>query len=279
MDEMQLLRDFAGPAKLPARDDLARRRTELLAATTARRPARRRVWVSVTAAGLAAAATAVLALTPAAPPAPPAVAGPRKSCTGPPRRRAPYRTSSLGRTSSSTPGRGLADGRENEFWASADCTHDGLQVLFGHESEIAGCRDGKRVQEEGHGRTVTSRCEPRPAAHPDLPTDADAVLAYLHKSTYGEGDTLHDLGNDVAAGGAGRALRGGGEGARAGRPHRREGRRGPPGPRDHLDQHDRARDRHPGRVPVRPDDLRLPRRRDDRRGGEPGHRRRRAAAP
>ncbi|UOX93321.1 CU044_5270 family protein [Amycolatopsis sp. FBCC-B4732] len=175
---MQLLRDFAGPAQLPAHDDLDRQRTELLAATTARRPARRWVWAPVTAAGLTAAATAVFALTPAAARAQPDVE-PRPDQFLYTRTR-------------------LADGRENEFWASADGTHDGLQILFGHEAEIAGCHDGKRVQKEGRGRTVTSRCEPRPATHPDLPTDADAVLAYLHKSTYGEGDTLHDLGNEVA---------------------------------------------------------------------------------
>lgn len=197
MDEMQLLRDFAGPAELPTRDELARQRTDLLAATTARRPARRWVWGSAVAAGLAAAATAVFALTPAAPPAPPAVAGPGEIL---------YRAAAAARALPDVEPRPdqflytrtrLADGRENEFWASADGTHDGLQVLFGHESEIAGCRDGKRVQNEGRGRTVTSRCEPRPAVHPDLPTDADAMLAYLHRSTYGEGDTLHDLGNEV----------------------------------------------------------------------------------
>ncbi len=197
MDEMQLLRDFAGPAELPARDDLARRRADLLAATAARRPARRWVWGSVTAAGLAAAATAVFALTPAAPPAPPAAAGPVEFL---------YRAAAAARAQPDVEPRPdqflytrtrLADGRENEFWASADGTHDGFEVLFGHESVIAGCRDGKRVQREGRGRTVTSRCEPRPAAHPDLPTDADAMLAYLHKSTYGEGDTRHDLGTEV----------------------------------------------------------------------------------
>ncbi|WP_372668985.1 CU044_5270 family protein [Amycolatopsis kentuckyensis] len=194
---MQLLRDFAGPAELPARDDLARRRADLLAATAARRPARRWVWGSVTAAGLAAAATAVFALTPAAPPAPPAAAGPVEFL---------YRAAAAARAQPDVEPRPdqflytrtrLADGRENEFWASADGTHDGFEVLFGHESVIAGCRDGKRVQREGRGRTVTSRCEPRPAAHPDLPTDADAMLAYLHKSTYGEGDTRHDLGTEV----------------------------------------------------------------------------------
>ncbi|MEV4142261.1 CU044_5270 family protein [Amycolatopsis sp. NPDC049691] len=193
---MQLLRDFAGPANLPAHDDLARQRAELLAATTARRPARRWVWGSVTAAGLAAAATAVIALAPTAPPAPPAAAGPQEIL---------YRAAAAARALPDAEPRPdqflytrtrLADGRENEFWASADGTRDGFEILFGHETEIAGCRDGKRVRKD-HGRTVTSRCEPRPAAHPDLPTDADAMLAYLHRSTYGEGDTRHDLGREV----------------------------------------------------------------------------------
>ena len=82
----------------------------------------------------------------------------------------------------------LADGRENETWASADGTHDGLAFVFGHETQVAGCRDGKRT---------TSRCVPHPAAPADLPTDADTMLASLHKSTYGEGDTRHDLGREV----------------------------------------------------------------------------------
>ncbi|MEV5713441.1 hypothetical protein AB0L41_06070 [Amycolatopsis mediterranei] len=55
------------------------------------------------------------------------------------------------------------------------------------------------MQQESHGRTVTNRCVPHPAAPADLPTTADAMFAYLHKSTYGEGDTRHDLGNEVVA--------------------------------------------------------------------------------
>ena len=204
MDEMQLLRDFAGPAGLPASGDLARKRAELIAATTARQPARRRhvLWGGLTATGLAAAAAAVVVLTPAGPAVSP---GPEpRPATDPvwilhtaaAKARALPDVEPRPDQFLYTKTR-LADGRENEFWASADGTHDGFQVLFGHESEIAGCRDGKRVQQEGHGRTVTRPCTPHPAAHPELPTDADAMLAYLHKSTYGEGDTLHDLGREV----------------------------------------------------------------------------------
>ncbi|MEV6827846.1 CU044_5270 family protein [Amycolatopsis sp. NPDC051102] len=187
MDEMQLLRDFAGPAGLPARDDLARKRAELLAAT-ARRPARRRVWASVTVAGLAAAAAAVVVLTPAED------AGPVPE---PEPVRILHAAAAKARALPDVIPRPdqfvytktrLADGRENETWASADGTHDGLAFVFGHETAVAGCRDGKRA---------TSRCVPHPAAPPDLPTDADAMLAYLHQSTYGEGDTLHDLGREV----------------------------------------------------------------------------------
>ncbi|MDQ7802260.1 CU044_5270 family protein [Amycolatopsis sp. A133] len=205
MDEMQLLRDFAGPAGLPAAGDLARKRAELITAATARRPARRRwVWGSAAAAGLAAAVTAVVALSPGATIVPPGPAP--RPVTDPVS--ILYTAAAKARALPDVEPRPdqflytrtrLADGRENEFWASADGTHDGFQVLFGHESDIAGCRNGRRVQQEGRGRTVTHRCTPHPAAHPELPTDADAMLAYLHKSTYGEGDTLHDLGNEVVA--------------------------------------------------------------------------------
>ncbi len=73
MDEMQLLHDFAGPAGPPVHDDRARKRTELVTATTAPRPARRRpvLWGGLTAAGLAAAVTAVVAFSPAGPTVPP----------------------------------------------------------------------------------------------------------------------------------------------------------------------------------------------------------------
>jgi len=201
MDDLQLLRDFAGPAELPAREDLARKRAELLAATASVRPRHRRaLWGGVTAAGLAAAVAAVVVLAPTD-----EVARPIPAPEPEPVRILHAAAAKARALPDVTPRPDqfvytrtrLADGRENEFWASADGTRDGFEVLFGHETEIAGCRDGKRVQKEGRGRTVTSRCEPRPAAHPDLPTDADAMLAYLHKSTYGEGDTLHDLGTEV----------------------------------------------------------------------------------
>jgi hypothetical protein len=200
MDEMQLLRDFAGPAGLPASGDLARRRAELVTATTAPRPVRHRrlVWGAGTAAGLAAAVAAVVALTPAdsVPTVPPAADPARILHLAAAKARAlpdvEPRPDQFVYTRTRT-----ADGRENEMWASVDGTHDGRQILFGHEAVVAGCRDGKRVQHESHGRTVTNRCEPRPVTHPDLPTDADAVLAYLRRSTHGEGDTRHDLGSEV----------------------------------------------------------------------------------
>jgi len=198
MDDMQLLRDFAGPAGLPAAGDLARKRAELLAATTARRPARRRVWGPVTAAGLAAAVAAVVVLTPADTVVSP---GPEPEPV-----RILHAAAAKARTQPDVAPRPdqfvytrarLADGRENETWASVDGTHDGPAFLYGHEAEVAGCRDGKRVQRESHGRTVTNRCVPHPAVPADLPTDAEAMLAYLHKSTYGEGDTLQDLGDEA----------------------------------------------------------------------------------
>jgi hypothetical protein len=190
MDELQLLRDFAGPAELPAPDDLARKRAELLAATASGRPRHRRALRGgVTAAGLAAAVAAVVVLTPADAPVGPAPGRPVTDPVG-----ILYTAAAKARALPDVTPRPdqfvytktrLADGRENETWASVDGTHDGLSFLFGHETFVAGCRGGK------------SRCAPHPAAPADLPTDADAMLAYLHKSTYGEGDTLHDLGREV----------------------------------------------------------------------------------
>ncbi len=197
MDDMQLLRDFAGPAGLPAAGDLVRKRAELLAATA--RPRHRRVfWGGVAAAGLAAAVAAVVVLPSAGP------------VVSPPPEPEPVRILHAAAAQARalpdfvprpdqfvyTRTR-LEDGLENETWASVDGTHDGLVFLYGHEASLAGCRDGKRVQRESHGRTVTNRCVPHPAAPTDLPTDADAMLAHLHRSTYGEGDTLHDLGNEI----------------------------------------------------------------------------------
>ncbi|SFW89890.1 CU044_5270 family protein [Amycolatopsis australiensis] len=199
MDDLQLLRDFAGPAELPPREDLARKRAELLTATaSARRPHRRALWGGVTAAGLAAAVAAVVVLAPADTAAPPDPVPEPVRILHAAAAKARARPDLVPRPDQFvyTKTR-LADGRVNETWASVDGTHDGLAFLFGHETELAGCRDGKRVQKESHGRVVTNRCVPHPAAPADLPTDADAMLAYLHQSTYGEGDTLHDLGREV----------------------------------------------------------------------------------
>jgi hypothetical protein len=191
-------------AGLPARDDLARKRAELLAATASARPRHRRaLWGGVTAAGLAAAVAAVVVLTPAEDVVRP---GPLSPGPEPEPVRILHAAAANARALPDVTPRPdqfvysrtrLADGRENETWASVDGTHDGLAFLYGHEAEVAGCRNGKSVQKESHGRTVTNRCVPHPAAPADLPTDADAMLTYLHKSTYGEGDTLRDLGNEV----------------------------------------------------------------------------------
>ena len=208
MDDMKVLREFAKPVELPQRGELAQARARLVAATTGTaRPARpvrlrkRVLWGGFTAVGLAAAAAVAVALVPGntvvPTPVPQAATDPvRVLYAAAARARAQPdaepRPDQFVYTKTRAP-----DGRETESWASADGTHDGLSILFGHESEIAGCRNGKRAQKEGSGRTVVSKCTPFPAFIPDLPTNADDMLAYLHRSTHGEGDTLHDLGNEV----------------------------------------------------------------------------------
>jgi hypothetical protein len=212
MDDMQLLREFATPSELPKRDDLAQARAKLVAATisTAKQaPAhpfgrRKRVmWGGFTAVGLAAAITAAFTLAPADSAAPPSPIPHAQAQTDPVR--ILYAAAALARAQPGVEPRPdqfvytksrEADGREAETWASADGTHDGLQIMFDHEVEVAGCRNGRRVQKESEGRTVTTKCKPFAAFIPDLPTNADDMLAYLHKSTYGEGDTLQDLGSE-----------------------------------------------------------------------------------
>jgi hypothetical protein len=69
-------------------------------------------------------------------------------------------------------------------WLSADGTHDGL-VRGSHggpaTSVVPGCRDGKRAAVKVEGRPVVppQNCTPDPVYQPDLPTDADGMLAWL----------------------------------------------------------------------------------------------------
>lgn len=89
------------------------------------------------------------------------------------------------------PGPGTVKPEQRRIWLSADGTRDGLirqrpRDMAGDWEEIPlpGCRDGKSVSSK-HGKTAEVACEPTPGHHAELPTDADAMLAYLYEKGAG----------------------------------------------------------------------------------------------
>jgi hypothetical protein len=206
MDEMQLLREFAGPSELPERDDLAQARAKLVtatistAATAPAHPHRKRVlWGGLTAVGLAAAITAALALAPVdnavlLGPVPRAGAAEAVRVLNAAAAAAlkmpdtPPRPDQFVYIKSQGPNSYLYEG-----WFSADGTHDGLtkpSVPRGEPAELvaAGCRDGKRVitnSNGGRSNGKLEKCVPEPAYDPDLPTNASGMLATI-ASRYSE---------------------------------------------------------------------------------------------
>jgi hypothetical protein len=67
-------------------------------------------------------------------------------------------------------------------WLSADGTRDSLMRSDGRDETIAGCRDGHRSTQKGK-LTVTEECRPNPGYVGGLPSDGDAMLAYLYRGT------------------------------------------------------------------------------------------------
>jgi hypothetical protein len=86
-----------------------------------------------------------------------------------------------------------------ETWYSVDGTRDGLgQGTGGAQKNLfPGCRDGRRAMIKGDQIIGTEPCTPQPAYLPDLPTDADAMLAYLNKHHSGNPGDVNAMGKDV----------------------------------------------------------------------------------
>jgi hypothetical protein len=82
-------------------------------------------------------------------------------------------------------------------WRSADGTRDGLEQPDAsqpaapgfHDGPIPGCRNGRQAGAADRP-DVSQACTPEPAHRADLPTDPDAMLAYLYRpaSDDGHGD-------------------------------------------------------------------------------------------
>jgi hypothetical protein len=76
-----------------------------------------------------------------------------------------------------------ADGQQ-EIWSSIDGVHDGrnTQTYKGKTSQgdiTPGCRNGKRDAYKGDQLIGKEDCVPEPVFRPDLPTNTDAMYAYL----------------------------------------------------------------------------------------------------
>ncbi|QFU92186.1 CU044_5270 family protein [Amycolatopsis sp. YIM 10] len=200
MDELQSVRDFAGPATLPSPEELAPGRDRLTAAfAPPPRRSRRLIWAGATAVGLAAAITGVLALAPAEVGPPAAHADPvvvlREAAAAALREPAvDPRPDQFVYTRTQTP-----DG-VREAWLSADGTHDGLIKNPGEAGVPSpGCRDGKQAVVKGN-EPVPGRfdsCEPIPAFQGDVPETPDAMIDWLARNQSGEKGDVNALGKDI----------------------------------------------------------------------------------
>jgi hypothetical protein len=204
MDELELIRERAETVGFATADDLAPARARLLAAARTGRSRRSRRWfwaAGATTIGLAAAITAVVTLTPAdriGVGVGVANADPVKVLT---------EAAGAALTEPATAPRpdqflyvktALPDHQTREVWLSVDGTRDGLI----DDTKTAGCRDGKAPvygandpKKEG----TLEDCSPYPAYRADLPTTADAMLAYLEANHSGEKGDTNALGKDVIA--------------------------------------------------------------------------------
>ncbi|MFI9453774.1 CU044_5270 family protein [Amycolatopsis sp. NPDC052450] len=210
MDELQLIAERTGTVPLAESGALGLARARLMAEIAAAetktvaplRKRRRWVWTGAAAVGLAAAITAVVALAPVEqvglePPAAAAdpvtvlrnaAAAALKSPATPPR------PDQFLYTKTKAP-----DG-ERESWFSADGTRDGvIKMADGSLLRLPGCRDGKAQVYKG-GEPVEGRTEPCvPTVHDrrDLPTDPDAMFAYLNAHHSGEDGDYNAMGKDI----------------------------------------------------------------------------------
>jgi hypothetical protein len=213
MDEMQLIREFGESVPLANHDELAVARAKLLVAASGQQDAdhepatahrlrsRKRLrWLGATAVGLAAAITAVVATAPVD-----KIGLPVPEASADPVRVLQNAAAAALKLPDTPPGpdqfvytktqdpQGI-----REAWLSADGTRDGL-IRMGEVIPIPGCKDGKRAASKGDKviKRETEVCTPDPAYLADLPTDADAMYAYLNKNHSGKAGDVNAIGKDV----------------------------------------------------------------------------------
>ncbi|MEV6643148.1 CU044_5270 family protein [Amycolatopsis sp. NPDC051371] len=183
MDDLDLIRDRAEAVGFAPAEHLAPARERLLAAARGDRPhrSRRWFWAAGASIGLAAAITAVVALAPAEQ----VGIGVGVANADPVRVLTEAAGAALEEPAKAPrPDQFLYVRTENphhhirEVWLSVDGTRDGL---IG-DTEVTGCRDGKAPYSGPYDpakKGTLEDCRPSPAYQADLPTTADAMLAYL----------------------------------------------------------------------------------------------------
>ncbi|MBN6038037.1 CU044_5270 family protein [Amycolatopsis sp. 195334CR] len=202
MDELQSVRDFAGPATLPSPEELAPGRDRLVAAfESPPRRSRRLLWAGATAVGLAAAITGVLALAPAEVGPPVAHADPvvvlREAAAA-----ARQEPAADPRPDQFVYTRTQTSEGVREVWLSTDGTHDGLIQNPGEPGiPSPGCRNGKRAVEKGNEPVPGQfdECEPAPAYFADMPETVDGVLDWLGRNHSGGERDVNALGKDIVS--------------------------------------------------------------------------------
>ncbi|PWW52288.1 CU044_5270 family protein [Actinokineospora spheciospongiae] len=206
MDDLTLIRDFAGDAPPADRATLAAARERLLTEAAHPRRTRRLVpWIGGTAVTTAAAVAAVVSLLPTAPaPTPPGVGAP--PVAGAPADADPASVLVLAAAYERTQPDVVP--RPDQFlhlhngayraWLSIDGTHDGLiDTGDGHPVPAPGCRDGVAVVHKGNTAIGTEPCEPRPAYDPDMPTTGEAMVAHLNAEVFNDPGNPNSVGKDV----------------------------------------------------------------------------------
>ncbi|MFD8495246.1 CU044_5270 family protein [Amycolatopsis sp. NPDC059657] len=204
MDELQLLKEAGDKTPLVTLAELAPARARLeaaIGASQAPRTRRRRlVWGGAGVIGLAAAITAVIAIAPVDEVAPQAVADPVRVLTE------AAAAALLAPDVEPRPDQLIYTKTQNpdsvrESWLSVDGEHDGLIKQSQGDFPLPGCINGKAQVIKGDEPIpgLFEACKPSPSYLRDLPTDPDAMLAYLLKNHSGAEGDVNALGKDVAS--------------------------------------------------------------------------------
>ncbi|MEV6830005.1 CU044_5270 family protein [Amycolatopsis sp. NPDC051102] len=201
MDDLDLIRDRAEAVGFASPDHLAPARERLLAAARGERRRRpgRWFWAAGASAGLAAAITAVVALAPTekvgigagVAHADPVKVLTEAASTALKEPAKPPRPDQFLYVRTEEPEHHI-----REVWFSVDGTRDSLIAGF----KEGGCRNGKAPMygtNDPRKEGMLQDCTPRPVYRTDLPTTADAMLAYLEAVPADRKGDVNSMGKDV----------------------------------------------------------------------------------